>query len=171
MCVRDLVTCMRTRPFSSFCLEFLPVVARPAVSCLRRLSPTRFLSLMGFVSPSPCKLSRLAATMAETASRLPVCLVLIFLLIAPHQPLPNSPSLPTQSVVLLRLVLALSATPFLFFFLLLLLRISTLHPSLYRSHFVSESLVLDCAASPWDVSTISRSLISQWGSWQGSAAR
>lgn len=124
---------------------------------------------MGSVSPSPCKLSRL-----------PVCLcglVLIFLVIAPHQPLPNSSSLPTQSVVLLCLVLALSATRFLLLFSALppphfhTPSISLPPPVVSRSHFVSESLALDCAVSPWDMSAISRSLISQSGSWQGSAAR
>lgn len=179
------MTCMHTRRSSPSVWNsslLSAAGARPAVFFLRRMSATQFLSLMGSVSSPPCKLSRLDATMAETASRLPVCLcclVLIFLLIAPHQSPSNSSSQPTQSVVRLRLVLALSATPFLLLFSapppppthFYTPSISPPPPVVSQSHFVSESLALDCAASPWDVSAISRSLISQSGSWQGSAAR
>lgn len=93
---------------------------------------------------------------------------LVFLLISP----PTLPPCPLNQSPF-PLVLSLSATPFLLFFSAPPSHFYTPSisppPAVSRSHFVSESL--DCTASPWDVSAISRSLISQLGSWQGSAAR
>lgn len=165
----------RAFTLSSFCLEFLPVVvaaARPAVFCLHRLSPTQFPSLIGFASPPPPTMQTFSFSRHNSSNGPPsFCLFLcflVFLLISP----PTLPPCPLNQSPF-PLVVSLSATPFLLFFSAPPLHFYTPSisppPAVSRSHFVSESL--DCTASPWDVSAISRSLISQSGSWQGSAAR